>query len=58
MYNSLGVCVSELINETQLSGKHTFVFSPKNQPAGMYTFRLDFTGEQDSNCAVLKMIHK
>jgi len=57
VYNALGVCVSEFVNETQLSGKHTFVFSPKNQPAGMYTFRLDFTGEQDSNCAVLKMIY-
>ena len=57
VYNALGVCVSELVNETQLSGKHTFVFSAKNQPAGMYTFRLDFTGEKDSNCAVLKMIY-
>ncbi|MDD4213542.1 MAG: PKD domain-containing protein [Bacteroidales bacterium] len=57
VYNVFGVCVSELVNEEQMSGKHSVVFSAKNQPAGMYSFRLDFTGENDSNCVVLKMIY-
>jgi len=58
VYNTLGVCISELVNEAQMAGKHNVVFTPKNFGVGMYTFRLDFTGEQNSNCAVLKMIHK
>jgi len=58
VYNTLGVCISELVNEAQVTGKHSVVFTPKKFAAGMYTFRLDFTGEQNSHCAVLKMIHK
>jgi len=58
VYNALGICVSELVNEAQMAGKHTVVFTPKNFAAGMYTFRLDFAGEQNSHCAVVKMIHK
>jgi len=57
VYNTLGVCVAELVNETQMSGKHTVVFSTDNQQTVIYTVRLDFIGEQNSNCAILKMTH-
>jgi len=57
VYNVLGKQVSELVNEAQESGKHSVVFSSKNLPAGLYTFKLDYNGEKLSNCAVLKMIH-
>ncbi|HQN16715.1 MAG TPA: T9SS type A sorting domain-containing protein [Bacteroidales bacterium] len=57
VYNTLGVCVAELVNESQMSGKHTVVFSTDNQQTAIYTVRLDFFGEQNSNCAILKMTH-
>lgn len=57
VYNTLGVCVAELVNESQMSGKHTVVFSTDNQQTAIYTVRLDFLGEQNSNCSILKMTH-
>jgi len=57
VYNALGELISELINEKQLCGKHTTVFSQKNLPSGIYTFRLDFTGDHTSKCLKLKMVH-
>jgi len=57
VYNAIGELVSELVNETQNSGKHSTVFSPWNLPSGMYTFKLEFAGSDKSKCMVLKMIH-
>jgi len=57
VYNVLGELVSELVNEVQVSGKHSAVFTSRNLPAGLYTLKLDYSGEKYSNCAVLKMIH-
>jgi len=57
VYNAIGELVSELVNESQESGKHTVVFAPKSLTAGMYTFRLEFTGAKKTKCLVLKMIH-
>ncbi|HNW70419.1 MAG TPA: T9SS type A sorting domain-containing protein [Bacteroidales bacterium] len=56
VYNSIGELVSVMVNETQLSGKHTVEFSGRNLPAGMYTFKIEFEGLQKSNYAVLKML--
>ena len=57
VYNAIGELVSVLVNETQVSGKHSFAFSQINLPAGMYTFRFEFTGSDMSKCLILKMIH-
>ncbi|HOY33201.1 MAG TPA: T9SS type A sorting domain-containing protein, partial [Bacteroidales bacterium] len=57
VYNAIGELVNELVNEVQSSGKHTVEFSQNNLPAGMYTFRLEFTGSEKSNCLVLKLVH-
>ena len=57
VYNAIGEQVAELVNEMQVCGKHSAVFSPDKLPQGIYTFRLDYTGSQNSNCAVLKMMH-
>ncbi|HNW90700.1 MAG TPA: T9SS type A sorting domain-containing protein, partial [Bacteroidales bacterium] len=57
VYNAIGELVSLLVNESQLSGKHSAVFSPFDLPAGMYTFKLEFTGLNKSKCMVLKLIH-
>ncbi len=57
VYNALGAMITELVNETQTGGKHSVVFCPENWPKGIYTFRLDFTGVQNSKCAIIKMIY-
>ncbi|HOY31521.1 MAG TPA: YCF48-related protein [Bacteroidales bacterium] len=57
VYNAIGELVSEVINEAQTSGKHSVMFSQKDQPAGMYTFKLEFTGLNKSKCLILKLIH-
>jgi len=57
VYNAIGELVTTLVNEDQTSGKHMVTFSPKNLSAGMYTFRLEYTGEGKSKCMILKMIH-
>ncbi|HNX89283.1 MAG TPA: T9SS type A sorting domain-containing protein, partial [Paludibacteraceae bacterium] len=57
VYNAIGELVGLLVNESQISGKHSAVFSPYDLSAGMYTFKLEFTGLNKSKCMVLKMIH-
>ncbi|HNX88441.1 MAG TPA: T9SS type A sorting domain-containing protein, partial [Paludibacteraceae bacterium] len=57
VYNAIGELVALLVNESQISGKHSAVFSPVNLPAGMYTFKLEFTGSDKSKLMVLKMVH-
>jgi len=57
VYNAIGELVSELVNETQISGKHSVNYLPQDLPAGMYTFKLEFTGPDKSKCMVLKMVH-
>ncbi|HNW90519.1 MAG TPA: metallophosphoesterase [Bacteroidales bacterium] len=57
VYNAIGELVSELVNETQISGKHEVVFSQKNLSAGMYTFKLEFSGLTESRNLLLKMIN-
>ncbi len=57
VFNAIGELVSTLVSESQLSGKHLAEFSSENLAAGMYTFKLEFTGSNKSKCMVLKMIH-
>lgn len=57
VYNAIGELVTELVNEKQVSGKHTVIFASGNLPAGMYTFKLEYTSNDKSKCMVLKMIH-
>jgi len=57
VYNAIGELVTELVNENQQSGYHTAEFRPENLPAGMYTFRLEFTGANTSKYMVLKLVH-
>ena len=57
VYNAIGELVTELVKEPQICGKHSVFFSPKNLPEGMYTFKLEFIGSDNSKCMVLKMIH-
>ncbi len=57
VYNALGERICEPVNEMQMSGQHTVTFSSKDLPAGMYTFRLEFNGADESKCFVIKMIH-
>ncbi len=57
MYNANGKMIRELINETQIEGKHSIKFIPENLPAGMYTFKLEYTGDERSECRILKFIH-
>lgn len=57
VFNAIGELVSELENKVQERGKHTVVFSSENLPAGMYTFKLEFTGSDKSKCIIFKMIH-
>lgn len=57
VYNAIGELVTELVNENQQSGYHTAEFRPENLSAGMYTFRLEFTGANTSKYMVLKLVH-
>lgn len=57
VFNAIGELVTTLVNESQTSGKHLAEFSSENLAAGMYTFKLEFTGSDKSKCMVLKMIH-
>ncbi|HNW89536.1 MAG TPA: M14 family zinc carboxypeptidase [Bacteroidales bacterium] len=57
-FNAIGEEVSELVNETQPGGKHTVNFAPENLPAGMYTFKLEFTGSDKTHYQVLKLIRR
>jgi len=57
VYNAIGEVVSEVLNETQLSGKYVVPFSANNLPAGMYTFKLEYTGVDKSQCLILKLVH-
>jgi len=57
VYNAIGQLVTKLVNEKQENGQHSATFSSKNLPAGMYTFKLQYTGPEKSRCLVLKMIH-
>ncbi|HNW88851.1 MAG TPA: hypothetical protein PKN48_04260 [Bacteroidales bacterium] len=56
VFNALGELVSVLLNEMQISGRHTLVFSGMTLPVGMYTFKLEFESSQKSEHALLKMI--
>ncbi|OPZ95525.1 MAG: hypothetical protein BWY70_01983 [Bacteroidetes bacterium ADurb.Bin408] len=57
VYNAIGDLVKELINEPQTNGKHSVEFFAETLPAGMYTFKLDFTGRDTAKCLILKMVH-
>jgi len=57
VFNAIGELVTDLVNEARTGGRHAVVFSQKDLPAGMYTFKLEFTGLNKSKCLVLKMIH-
>ncbi len=57
VYNAIGELVGTLVSDSQTSGKHTVSYEPKNLPAGMYTFRLEYTSGDKSKCMILKMIH-
>jgi len=55
-YNAIGELVSVLVNETRAAGKHTLLFSANTLPAGLYTFKLEFSGTQRNEQTILKMI--
>ncbi|HOY31028.1 MAG TPA: T9SS type A sorting domain-containing protein [Bacteroidales bacterium] len=57
IYNVIGGILFELINETQVRGRHSTVFSSKYLPSGMYSVKLDFSGINESGCLILKLIH-
>jgi len=57
VYNSIGELVGELVNEPQVSGKHMIDFPSNGLPRGMYTFKLEFSGQHSSKCLTLKMMH-
>lgn len=57
VYDATGRMVSELLNETQQGGKYSVKYSPENLPQGIYTFKLEFTGSENSQYLNLKMIH-
>ncbi len=57
VYNAIGDLVSELVNEAQAKGKHTLVYSSENLAAGMYTFKLEFSGANESKSLIIKLIH-
>ena len=57
VFNAIGELVSELENKFQEMGSYTVEFSSENLPAGMYTFKLEFTGADKSKCIIFKMIH-
>ncbi len=57
VYNAIGELVQELINETRNGGRHEVVFSPGSLPAGMYTFRLEFTGTDKTQNKTIRLIH-
>ncbi len=57
VYNAIGELVTELLNETQVSGRHSVVFSTGNLSESLYTFKLEFTGWDNSKCMILKLIH-
>jgi len=57
VYNAIGELVSELVNGSQETGKHSVVFSQKKLPAGIYTINFEFFGTNKIKCLFLKMIH-
>ncbi len=57
VFNAIGELVSVPVNEMQAQGKHTAEFASDGLPAGMYTFRLEFTGTEISKSMVLKLVH-
>ncbi len=58
VFNTPGEMVAELLNENQEKGEHHVIFHPGTLPQGIYTFRLEYTGSQKSNCLFLKMINR
>ncbi|HOY32346.1 MAG TPA: choice-of-anchor J domain-containing protein [Bacteroidales bacterium] len=58
VYNTIGELVTELVNESQAAGKHTFEFPAGKLSGGMFTFKLEFTGTDVSKCQILKLISK
>ncbi len=57
VYNAKGWVIEELVDQWQISGEHSVVFSPENLPSGMYTFKLEYTGQHRTKRMILKLIH-
>jgi len=57
VYNALGEIVSDLVNENKPGGKHSVVFTQKDLPSGLYTFKLEFSGIEKEKTMILKLIH-
>ncbi|MCK9613107.1 MAG: hypothetical protein M0R16_09455, partial [Bacteroidales bacterium] len=57
VYNVLGELVTDFINQTQSAGKYSVDFPGNKLPEGIYTFKLEFSGLNKSNCSILKMMH-
>ncbi len=57
VYNGIGELVSTLEDGVQTGGNHTLMYSTESLAAGMYTFKLEYTGKERSTCMILKMIH-
>jgi len=56
IYNTLGKLIKELVHEEQKGGKHSVNYTQGNLPAGLYTFKLEFSGINKSKCMVLKLV--
>jgi hypothetical protein len=56
VYNILGENVSEILSEYQTSGDHKITFSQNDLPSGIYTFKLEHTGNGKTNILTIKMI--
>ncbi|MFZ1256295.1 MAG: T9SS type A sorting domain-containing protein [Saprospiraceae bacterium] len=53
IYNSAGIHCAELINEVKEGGDHEIVWNAKQFPAGVYSCKLQFNGQEINNKLLL-----
>jgi hypothetical protein len=56
VFNILGENIAEISNEFQFAGNHKVDFSNNTLASGIYTFKLEFTGQKKSEIITIKMI--
>jgi len=56
VYNALGEVVAYPVHDFQAAGKHSLDFAGKHLASGLYTFKLEFVGKENSTHAVMKLI--
>jgi len=57
VYNSLGELVRKIADGEEMSGKHILEIPTAQLPHGLYTFKMEFSGDKVSDCRLMKMIH-